>query len=102
MRQVNYINPKKKEEKKKGAKSINGVLKKGLISYFALLDGQPPARLHGMVMDEVEKTLLEYTMKTVGFNRSRAADMLGINRGTLRRKLERYKITDAPPPKRRR
>ncbi len=86
-------------KKKKGAagrrpEGINGVLKKGLARYFALLDGQPPARLHGMVMGEVEKALLEHTMKNADFNRTQAARILGISRATLRKKLARYKITE--------
>ena len=83
---------KKKGAAKKRPQGINGVLKKALARYFALLDGQPPARLHGMVMDEVEKALLEHTMKSADCNQTQAARILGISRATLRKKLARHKI----------
>ena len=86
---------KKRSAAKKRPEGINGVLKKGLERYFALLDGQPPARLHGMVMGEVEKVLLEHTMKSTDFNQTQAARMLGISRATLRKKLARHKIAPA-------
>lgn len=86
---------KKRSAAGKRPEGINGVLKKGLARYFALLDGQPPARLHGMVMGEVEKALLEHTMKSADFNRTQAARILGISRATLRKKLVRHKITES-------
>lgn len=59
--------------------------------YFADLDGDPPAGdLHGLVMAEVEAPLLEITLQHTKGNLSRAADVLGMNRATLRRKLRRY------------
>ena len=88
----------KKSRARKRPEGINGVLKKGLTRYFALLDGQPPARLHAMVMGEVEKVLLEHTMKSTDCNQTRAAQILGISRATLRKKLAHHKIGGATPP----
>lgn len=87
----------KKGRARKHPEGINGVLRKGLTRYFALLDGQPPARLHAMVMGEVEKVLLEHTMQSTACNQTRAAQILGISRATLRKKLAHYKIGGAPP-----
>ena len=88
--------PKEKPGKKRPA-GINDVLRKSLTRYFALLDGQPPAHLHAMVMGEVEKVLLEHTMKSTDCNQTRAACILGISRATLRKKLAHHKISGTPP-----
>lgn len=60
-----------------------------LEKYFHDLDGQKPATdLYDMVVREVEKPLLEIVMKNVKSNQCKAAEMLGINRNTLRKKLK--------------
>lgn len=60
-----------------------------LEKYFHDLDGQKPATdLYDMVVHEVEKPLLEIVMKHVKSNQCKAAEMLGINRNTLRKKLK--------------
>lgn len=55
--------------------------------YFELLDGQAPHDLYRMVMSQVERTLVRYVLEECGNNQSRAAEYLGISRGTLRTKL---------------
>lgn len=63
-----------------------------LKDYFRDLDDHPLGGLHELVMSEVEAPLLEIVMRHVGGNLSRAAEILGIHRATLRRKLDRYGI----------
>lgn len=58
-----------------------------LTRYFALLDGEPPKDLHRMVMSQVEKSLLVFVLDQCGNNQSRAAEYLGISRGTLRSRI---------------
>lgn len=58
--------------------------------YFRDLDDHPPGRLYEMVMAEVEAPLLEMVLRRSDGNLSRAAQILGIHRATLRRKLGRY------------
>jgi Fis family transcriptional regulator len=65
-------------------------VKRAMARYFAQLDGQAPSELYQLVMTEVEAPLLEVVMKQAENNQSKAATMLGINRGTLRTKLKRY------------
>ena len=54
------------------------------------LDGQDPEELYELVLSEVEAPLLEEVMTYTRGNQTRAATMLGINRGTLRKKLKKY------------
>jgi len=58
--------------------------------YFAELDGVDAQDLYQLVLEEVERPLLRAVMARVAHNQSRAAGMLGLNRGTLRKKLKRH------------
>ncbi|MGO9932083.1 MAG: DNA-binding transcriptional regulator Fis [Steroidobacteraceae bacterium] len=60
--------------------------------YFETLNGQKPARLYDLVMREVEEPLFKAVMGHAQGNQSRAATILGINRGTLRKKLKEFGI----------
>ncbi|MFT6406595.1 MAG: Fis family transcriptional regulator [Arenicella sp.] len=60
--------------------------------YFEDLNGEIPANLHNFFINEVEKPFLEVVMAQVKGNQTRAADMLGINRNTLRKKLKTYNL----------
>jgi len=63
-----------------------------LDEYFKNLDGQPPHAIYEMVLNCVEKPMLEYILNKVGGNQSKAAEVLGINRNTLRKKMALYKL----------
>jgi Fis family transcriptional regulator len=63
-----------------------------LQSYFETLNGHKPARLYELVMREVEEPLFKVVLDHVQGNQSRAATILGINRGTLRKKLRELGI----------
>ncbi|SRR5579862_936942 len=60
---------------------------RALHEYFASLNGHRPARLYDLVMHEVELPLFRAVLEYSDGNQSRAAVILGINRGTLRKKL---------------
>jgi Fis family transcriptional regulator len=62
--------------------------------YLADVDSKPCGSLHALVLQEVELPLLREVMAWYGGNQSRAAAMLGINRATLRRKLQQYDLAD--------
>ena len=70
--------------------SIRNCLVHALNEYFHDLDDQSTHNLYGLVFKEVEATLLETTLAFTNQNQSKAAEMLGINRGTLRKKLKEY------------
>lgn len=59
-------------------------------SYFEHLDGQSVTDVYPMVLSEVEAPLLEEVMKYTRNNQTKASTMLGLNRGTLRKKLKQY------------
>lgn len=64
-----------------------------LHAYFRSLNGHRPARLYELVMREVELPLFKSVMDYAEGNQSRAATILGINRGTLRKKLREYGLS---------
>lgn len=64
-----------------------------LSNYFDSLNGHRPGRLYDLVMREVEEPLFRAVLGYAEGNQSRAADILGINRGTLRKKLKNYGIS---------
>lgn len=67
-------------------------VKSSVNQYFKDLDGEPPHAVYDMVLSCVEKPLLEYIMQHAAGNQSKAAEILGLNRNTLRKKLHQYHI----------
>ena len=63
---------------------------RSLDRYFSDLNGARPHALHELVMQAVERPLLKFAVDRCAGNQSAAADLLGINRNTLRRKLVDY------------
>ena len=63
-----------------------------LQNYLCRLDGFPPANIYDMVIAEVESPLLTTIMQHTKGNQSKAARILGISRGTLRKKLKIYDL----------
>lgn len=59
-------------------------------TYFSTLDGQTPKKLHHMVIKEVELGLFKTVLEHTGGNQCKAAEWLGLARGTLRKRLEEY------------
>jgi Fis family transcriptional regulator len=60
--------------------------------YFADLNGEDPVNLHELVISQVERPLLEVVLRETRGNLSRAAQLLGMNRATLRARLHKYQI----------
>ena len=63
-----------------------------LDQYFAALNGDRPGDLYDLVIGEVERPLFKAVMNYTRGNQSQAAGILGINRGTLRKKLRTYSL----------
>ena len=71
---------------------IGKTVEKSLEEYFRKLDGEQPHSIYDMVIANVERSLLASVMHRAGGNQTQAADMLGLNRNTLRSKLSKYNI----------
>ena len=67
-------------------------VRKSVNKYLNDLDGEKPYPLYNMVINSVEKPLIELIMKHTNGNQTQAAELLGINRNTLRNKIKQYKI----------
>ncbi len=83
---MHYVKPSGKT-KKPVLKDVVGV---ALNEYFDTLKGERPEHVYNLVLTEVEYPLLLAVMKFTNNNQSQAAMMLGINRGTFRKKLAFY------------
>lgn len=70
--------------------SIQEVVQKSLEDYFNDLGGQPASNIYDMVVMTVERPILQVVMDRADGNQSQAAQMLGINRNTLRKKLQEH------------
>lgn len=74
------------------ALSLQESVNQTLQQYITKLDGQTPTNLYELVLAEVEKPLLEMVLKLTNNNQSKAAIILGISRGTLRKKMAIYDL----------
>ena len=79
---------------KKNTTHIEECIRESLELYFKDLRGVEPAAMYEMILGVVEKPLLDVVMKHAEGNQSRAAEWLGINRNTLRRKLLEHRLVD--------
>jgi Fis family transcriptional regulator, factor for inversion stimulation protein len=67
-------------------------VRRTLDGYFRDLDGEKPGGIYDMVIGCVEKPLIEVVLHRVGGNQTQAAEVLGMNRNTLRKKIRAYGI----------
>jgi Fis family transcriptional regulator len=82
----------KRTVKLNGGNEICRSVEKSLDQYFRKLDGEQPHGIYNMVIANVERALLASIMTRAGGSQTQAADMLGMNRNTLRSKLTKYGI----------
>lgn len=81
-----------KASRARSGETLEQCVLRSLQQYFDDLDGARPHALHEMVTIAVERPLLQFAMARADGNQSAAADLLGINRNTLRKKLQQYKL----------
>ncbi len=67
---------------------INAKLKR----YFKQLDSEPASGVHKMVINEVESIVIKFVLDFVNNNQSGASRILGMSRGTLKKKIQQYKL----------
>jgi len=75
--------------------TLSDCVKANIEAYFNDLNGIEPAHMHDMLTRAVEKPLLEVVMAHAQNNQSRAAQWLGLNRNTLRKKLLEHGLLDS-------
>lgn len=71
---------------------IASCIRKAIGGYFNDLDGEKPGYLYSMVIQSVEKPLIEIAIQHTKGNQTQAAELLGINRNTLRQKMKQFQI----------
>ena len=81
-----------KKHKLNGHAAIAEAVGNSLNEYIEKLDGEPADNLYELVIGSVEKSLITDVLIRAKGNQSEAASMLGINRNTLRAKLDKYKL----------
>jgi Fis family transcriptional regulator, factor for inversion stimulation protein len=76
----------------KQTNEIADCVRRSLERYFKDLDGAKPRDVYDMVLKNVERSMLELVLDRAEGNQTTAAEMLGINRNTLRKKIQSLKI----------
>jgi Fis family transcriptional regulator, factor for inversion stimulation protein len=82
----------KKSVRLNGSNEIGRSVERSLDEYFRRLDGEPQHGICDMVIAHVERALLASMLDRSNGNQTHAAEMLGLNRNTLRAKLAKYKL----------
>ena len=88
-RELNNVTPLSPRPANKNL-SLRDCVAQAMENYFHHLDGQPVTNVYDMVLTEVEAPLLEIVMKYTRHNQTQASQVLGLNRGTLRKKLKQH------------
>ena len=73
---------------------LRDLTEEALQCYFTELNGHRPGDLYELVLGEIETPLFKTVLDYTGGNQSVAAEILGINRATLRKKLRQYELLD--------
>ena len=63
--------------------------------YFSKLGNTMPTNLYNLVLQEIEKPMLEVVLQHMRYNQSKSAETLGMSRGTLRKKMKLYGLLRA-------
>ena len=71
---------------------LHEAVKRSLERYFKDMDGEKPTSIYEMVLKNVEKPMIEVVLARAEGNQTLAAEMLGINRATLRKKMQQLRI----------
>jgi Fis family transcriptional regulator len=84
--------PAMKKTQKQVTTFLEKWLDKSIRQYVGAMDEENNGHLHELIMGGIEKPLVEIVLKETGGNQTQAANILGINRNTLRKKIAEYKI----------
>ncbi len=92
LRIVTTSEPELSHRDETSQQTIRDCVERAMRNYFEHLDGHDAVDIYEMVLSEVEVPLLEVVLEYTRNNQSRAAEVLGLNRGTLRKKLKQYNM----------
>ena len=81
-----------KKTKKQVTTFLEKWLDKSIRQYVGEMNAESNGHLHELIMGGIEKPLVEIVLKETGGNQTHAANILGVNRNTLRKKIAEYKI----------
>lgn len=84
--------PVMKKTQKEVTTFLEKWLDKSIRKYVGAMDEKNNGHLHELIMGGIEKPLVEIVLKETSGNQTKAANILGINRNTLRKKIAEYKI----------
>ena len=79
--------------KKVAVSSLSKTIKSETLSYISKMNGQGVSNLHNLFITEVEKSLISAVLSHLGGNVTKTASYLGINRGTLIKRIKDYGIS---------
>ena len=71
---------------------LHEAVKRSLERYFKDMDGEQPTAIYDMVLKNIEKPMIETVLGKAEGNLTHAAAMLGIDRNTLRKKMQQLRI----------
>lgn len=74
--------------------TLKQVVKDTLRNYFTNIGGEQPVDFYAILLEEIERPLLEVLINHTHYNQVKMAQILGISRGTLRKKLKQYGLLD--------
>lgn len=87
---------RKKSKRKEGPPPLKESAAEAIAHFLGTLDGEGCSELYDMVLHQVEEPLFKAVMEYTQQNQSSAATMLGLNRGTLRKKLRQHGLLSEP------
>ena len=88
----NHLEENQEQDGSQQASQIYDAVKSSINRYLQELEDTEPSEMYAMVLSQIEQPLLESVLEHTGGNQSRAAEYLGLNRGTLRKKLRIYDL----------
>ena len=92
--------PKRRKKNPSGPPPLRDSASEAIGHFLQTLDGEPCSGLYDMVLHQVEEPLFKAVLNYTQRNQSHAAAILGLNRGTLRKKLRQHGLlTESEPPK---
>ncbi|PID37742.1 MAG: DNA-binding transcriptional regulator Fis [Pseudomonadales bacterium] len=71
---------------------ISTSVEQNVRNYFEVLDGESTTDLYELILSQMERPLLQVVLEQTNGNQSKSAKILGLNRGTLRKKLQQYDL----------